>query len=697
METRPSSPLRVLIVDDDPTVVLALHGALRNIAQVAFTINSEEVLGLVRDQPPDVVLLDLSMPGYSGYDVFQQLAANPSTQQTAVIFITSLDSPQEQQRCFEMGGADFISKPFDPIVVRARVGAQLTIRQKAREAEQAWRQLQEEKERLRVTLESIGDAVIVTDLDGYVTYTNPVAEAMTGYPSKDAIGLSIERVMPLRTSTTGIPQTNPIRIALDQRRTVGMALDAEMQSRDGRWVYVEDSAAPIRDADHTIIGAVIVFHDVSETRAMTIKMTHMAHHDQLTNLPNRMQMVKLSNQFLGIGRLMHLKVALLIINLDQFKYFNNALGYAAGDYALKTLTERFNSLLKHGEVLTRSAGDEFVLIAPAIEQAEQVGDLASQLLKAAREPILIQGEQQNLSVSIGVSVYPDDAEDTETLLRHADAARYRAKIEGRNCVRFFSQDMESLLRERHSTLSTIRWALENHAVVVHYQPKMNVATHQLDSVEALMRLHDAEGRLIAPNSFIAVAEETGLIVPLGNEILRQACLQTRQWRDSGHPVKIGVNVSAIQFHEPHFCESFKEIIHAAQAHPEDIELEITESLLIEDFHVVCEKLHTMREFGCSIALDDFGTGYSSLSYLKSLPIDVLKIDRAFVQQMHNSAEDMALVETIVSLACNFKLGLVAEGIETKEQGETLQRLGCNVLQGYLYARPLPAEEVARFF
>lgn len=697
METLSPSPLRVLIVDDDPTVVLALHGALRHIAQVTFTVRSEEVLTLVQNQPPDVVLLDLSMPGYSGYDIFQQLAANPSTQHAAVIFITGLDSPQEQQRCFEMGGADFISKPFDPIVVRARVGAQLTICQKAREAKLAWRQLQEEKERLRITLESIGDAVIVTDLNGCITYTNPVAEVMTGYPSHDAIGLSIEEVMPLRTSTTGIPQTNPIRIALDQRRTVGMALDAEMQSRNGRWIYVEDSAAPIRDADQTIMGAVIVFHDVSEARAMAIKMTHMAHHDQLTNLPNRMQMVKLTNQFLGMGKLMRRKVALLIINLDQFKYFNNALGYAAGDYALKTLTERFNHLLAHGEVLTRSAGDEFVLIVPAVEQAERVGDLTNQLLKAAREPILIQNEQQNLSVSVGVSIYPDDAEDTETLLRHADAARYRAKIEGRNCVRFFSQDMENLLRERHSTLSTIRWALENHAVVVYYQPKMNITTNRLDSVEALMRLNDAEGHLLAPNTFIAVAEETGLIVPLGNEILRQACLQARQWRESGRPVKVGVNVSAIQFHESNFCESFKSIIHTTQAQPEDIELEITESLLIEDFHVVCEKLHTMREFGCSIALDDFGTGYSSLSYLKSLPIDVLKIDRAFVQQMHNSAEDMALVETIVSLAHNFKLGLVAEGIETKEQGETLRNLGCNVLQGYLYARPLLPADVAHFF
>ena len=546
-------------------------------------------------------------------------------------------------------------------------------------------------------LQSIGDAVITTDLEGLVTYMNPVAEAMTGYSERQTLGRPIELIMPLRTGATHAPQTNPVRLALSERRTVGMALDAQMCTSAGRWIDVEDSAAPLMDAHQAVVGSVIVFHDVSEARAMAVKMTHLSHYDQLTNLPNRLLLLERLAHALSLAERFGRRLGLMVINVDQFKLTNELHGFGVGDKVLKSIAENLDSALNNGETLSRGSGDEFFVLIPDASSPESLGSLASALLLAGSQRILSDDLQHELSVSIGISVYPDDALQQEVLLRHAESAKFRAKSEGRGNYRFFSQETENVLRGRYHTEKMIKSSLAENGVVVLYQPKIDAVTGQLDSVEALVRLRPGGGPLILPGDFISLAEETHLIVPLGQAVFRHACQQSRLWRDAGRPVKVGVNVSTVQFMEPDFWPSFLAILDETGAHSADLEIEITESLLIDQSGVVSDKLSAIRAHGLTVAMDDFGTGYSSLSYLKSIPMDVLKIDGVFVRQMHRSAQDMALVETVIALAKSFSLSLVAECVETQYQVDTLVNLGCLVMQGYLYSRPVKAEEIRTFF
>ena len=685
------------MVDDDLQVINLLKVALQSVSQVFFTTDSAQAVAIARSAAPDLVLLDVEMPGLNGLEICRRLRADPQTSEIPVVFITSHDSVDQQLSCFEAGGADFVQKPFEPAVVRARAGVHWALRQKTLEAERERRRVLEEKERLRVMLQSIGDAVITTDLEGRVTYMNPVAEAMTGYSEHQALNRPIELIMPLRTGATGAPQTNPVRLALSERRTVGMALDAQMCNSAGRWIDVEDSAAPLKDANQAVVGAVIVFHDVSEARAMAVKMTHLSHFDQLTNLPNRLLLLERLAHALSLAERFERRLGLMVINVDQFKLTNELHGYGVGDKVLKAIAENLEGALNNGETLSRSSGDEFFVLIPDAGSPESLGNLASALLLAGGQRIANDDVQHELSVSIGISVYPDDATEQEMLLRHAESAKVRAKRHGRGYYRFFSQEMENALRGRYHTEQRIKKALAEDGVVVLYQPKIDAPSGRLDSVEALVRLRGDSGSLIAPADFISLAEDAHLILPLGQAIFRQACQQSRHWRDAGRPVKVGINVSPVQFLEPDFWPSFLAILKETGAQPADLEIEITESLLIDQSGVVSDKLSAIRAHGLTVAMDDFGTGYSSLAYLKSIPMDVLKIDGVFVRHMHRSAQDMALVETVIALAKCFNLTLVAECVETQQQVDTLVALGCHLMQGYFYSRPVSADHISAFF
>lgn len=688
---------KVLVVDDDVQVITLLKAALQPVSQVFFTTDSGQALAVTHSTAPDLILLDVEMPGLNGLDLCRRLRADAQTAQIPVVFITSHDSVEQQLACFDAGGADFVQKPFDLAVVRARAGVQLALRQKTQEAEAERRRVLEEKERLRVMLHSIGDAVITTDLEGRVTYMNPVAETMTGYREAQALGRSIELIMPLRTGATRTPQTNPVRLAISEQRTVGMALDAQMCNRAGQWIDVEDSAAPLKDAHQAVVGAVIVFHDVSEARAMAVKMTHLSHYDQLTNLPNRLMLLERLAHSLSLAERFERRLGLMVINVDHFKLTNELHGYGIGDKVLKALAENLGTVLNNGETLSRSSGDEFLVLVPDAGSAESLGNLASALLVAGSRKFTVDNVMHELSLSIGISVYPDDATEQEMLLRHAEGAKFRAKSQGRGSYRFFSQEVEDALRGRYHTEQRIKKALAEDGVVVLYQPKIVAGSGLLDSVEALVRLQGEDGALIPPSEFIALAEDTRLILPLGKAVFRQACMQSRHWREAGRPVKVGVNVSPVQFMEPDFWPSFLAIMEETGAKASDLEIEITESLLIDQSGVVSDKLSVIRAHGLSVAMDDFGTGYSSLAYLKSIPLDVLKIDGMFVRHMHRSPQDLALVETVIALAKSFNLKIVAECVETQRQVDTLVALGCQLMQGYLYSKPVKAEEVSAFF
>lgn len=418
----------------------------------------------------------------------------------------------------------------------------------------------------------------------------------------------------------------------------------------------------------------------------------LANHDSLTGLPNRILLQDRTEQALQKAQRNQARVAMLLLDLDNFKVINDSMGHSVGDALLKEVAARLSLASRALDTVSRQGGDEFIMLLPEVSGFEVVGDFAARVLAAIGEPIVLQGSRYDLNASIGISVFPDDCKDAESLYRHADSAMYQAKLDGRNRYRFFSLDIEQSTRGRHLLEQHMRNALENGIFEVFYQAKIVASENVLIGMEALVRWRNKEGKLISPAEFIPLAEETGLIIPIGKYVLKQACMDTQQLVAKGMRLVVSVNISAVQFREPGFLHMVQEALLESKLAPELLELEITEGVLAKDVDNTQHLLSSLRTMGVRIALDDFGTGYSSLAYLKSFPVDVLKIDQSFVRDMLVDQSDAAIIEAIIKLAQAFKLELVAEGVETQEQAAALQAYGCQIMQGYLYSRPVPFVE-----
>lgn len=560
---------------------------------------------------------------------------------------------------------------------------------------QAERRLEEEKERIRITLNSIGDAVIATDTQGKITLLNPVAEDLTGWRSSDAIGKPIETVMRLTDGDAGCQVQNPIRLALKEERTVGMALNTFLVRGANSSIGVEDSAAPIVDQDGNITGAIIVFHDVSEARAMATKMTHLAQHDPLTNLPNRILLYDRIQQALSGSRRDANTVALFLLDIDHFKQINDVHGHLVGDELIQQIAQALSKEVRDCDTLCRQGGDEFIFLFPNIESTIHITQMADRLLRIFEQPWPVGENSFKLTASIGISMAPDDADDVESLYRHADAAMYSAKSAGRNQFHFYNAEIESKLVLRKMLEAHLADALVNNVFEVFYQPKINSLNGFIVGAEALVRWRQPDGSLTGPATFIPLAEETGLIIPLGKLILAQAFRQSVMWQQQGLNLRVAVNISVVQFVDEYFIATLDELVQEIGVNPATIELELTESLLANKSEKVLGVFSALKARGFQLALDDFGTGYSSLSYLKNFPFDVLKIDQSFVRNMLGSQVDQNIIRVIVQLAQGMNLRLVAEGVETAEHAQALKQMGCEIMQGFYYSRPLPLTEITR--
>ncbi|OHU86205.1 MULTISPECIES: EAL domain-containing protein [Pseudoalteromonas] len=543
-----------------------------------------------------------------------------------------------------------------------------------------------ERERLLVTLNSIGDAVIATDTNECVTFMNPIAERLTGWNVNDAKGKRIDTVMDLADATTKQKSFNPITLALQENRIVAMALNSQLTSLNGQLYRVEDSAAPIRNNNKEVIGAIIVFRDVSETIALSVKMSHLANYDQLTNLPNR---ILLHDRITQACRALTTQIAVYLIDIDQFKYINDSLGHYQGDAIIKQVAKRLESITEPNATLARVGGDEFVLLIPNAASSAYVDSVGVKIIEVMSIPFNTPSEEVTLTVSIGISMMPNDATTAEQLMTHADAAMYKAKERGHNLYSFYSEDIDKSLNDRHEMLRLIRKAIDHEDIDVFYQPKFELSTDRLIGAEALVRLKNDKGEFISPMSFIPLAEETGLINELGYLILLKSCRAAKQWAEKGYPITVAVNIAAKQFSDASFFEKVMNALENSGLKSRFLELEVTESALLHDFDETNTILSKLSELGLSIAIDDFGTGYSSLSYLKQLPVDVLKIDQSFVRDMLSDSQSLDIVKAIVQLARSLELEIVGEGIEEQAHKNKLIELGCHLGQGYLFSKPLP--------
>jgi diguanylate cyclase (GGDEF)-like protein/PAS domain S-box-containing protein len=630
------------------------------------------------------VLADLFLPDSQGIETFNRLfRAAPH------VPILILSAPQHEEiakAAVQQGGQDYLLKTRVDSYVLPKALSSMLERAAIAEA------LFEEKERAQVTLNSIGDAVMSSDVQGNVTYLNLAAESMTGWSRAEAAGHPLEEVFRIVDATTRAVVQNPMALAIRENKTAGLTPNCVLIRRDGVEAAIEDSAAPIHDRRGQVTGAVMVFHDVSVTRALSLRMSYLAQHDSLTDLPNRVLLNDRLTQAIALAHRRRQRLAVLFLDVDRFKHVNDSLGHDVGDRLLQSAAQRLLACVRTSDTVSRQGGDEFVILLSEVTHGKDAAITAQKILSALRPPHCIDQHNLHLTVSIGISIYPDDGTDAVTLMKHADFAMYHAKDRGRDNCQFFKPDMNARALERQSLESSLRRALEREEFVLHYQPQVNLLTNAIVGVEALIRWRLPQRGLVAPAQFVPIAEECGLIVPIGRWVLREACRQARAWRDAGlSPMGMAINISAVELRNKDFVAGVGAILAETGLSPGDLELELTETFLMQDSEFTGTALHALKKLGVRLALDDFGTGFSSLSHLKRFPMDTLKIDQSFLRNL-TTASDAGIVSAVISMGRSLGLRVVAEGVRTSEQLAFLQAHGCPEGQGYYFSPPVEARE-----
>jgi diguanylate cyclase (GGDEF)-like protein/PAS domain S-box-containing protein len=558
----------------------------------------------------------------------------------------------------------------------------------------AERALFAEKERAQITLDSIGDAVVVCDNEMRLTLLNPIAEDMTGWTLEEAIGRPVHEVVKLVGIASGESPLSPLAIAIRDNRTVALQTETALERRDGYRSAIEDTAAPMHDRDGNVTGAVMVFHDVSETRAMALKMSHLAQHDALTDLPNRVLFRdRLAQAIAMVGQGM--EGAVLFVDLDHFKHINDSLGHQAGDEVLQEVARRLTASVRTDDTVSRQGGDEFVLMLHRLADPRDAARVAQKLIAAIEQPFLVGDKALHFSASVGIALFPQDSRDLETLMKQADTALYHAKHSGRGRFSYFTESMSARADERLRIERELRDALVNDELFLVFQPRVSASDGRITGMEALLRWRMRDGTVATPDRFIPIAEEVGLIVQIDEWAMREACRRNAQWQRIGlSALPVAVNVSLARFEPERLAGHVRKVLEETGLAAHHLEIEFTESQMFKYEEQTRELLALLKTLGVRIAIDDFGTGYSNLNYLVQYHFDTLKIDRSFVGGLPNDSKCSAVVQAVIGLAQALHYDVVAEGVETAEQAKTLARYGCRHMQGYLYARPVPADEFA---
>jgi diguanylate cyclase (GGDEF)-like protein/PAS domain S-box-containing protein len=636
----------------------------------------------------DMILLDLGLPDANGLGAVRR--AHTAAPRVPLVVVTGLDDEALAGQALQEGAQDYLIK--GQIETRGLMRA-LRYAVERKFMEEA---LFVEKERAQVTLNCIGDAVACTDSLGNISFLNLAAEKMTGWSCQEATGRPMPEVLQILDARSRETIPNPMVVEAGHSQSVHLPPNCALIRRDGFETPIEDSVAPIHNREGQATGAVIVFRDVSAARAMALQITHSAEHDFLTGLPNRMLLNDRVSQAIALAPRHDKKVAVLFLDLDGFKHINDSLGHPTGDRLLQSIAKRLVNCVRDADTVSRQGGDEFIVLLSEVERSEDAAISARRILQAVKEAHSIDQHDLHVTTSIGVSVCPDDGQDAETLIKNADTAMYQAKENGRQSYQFFKAAMNVRAVERQSIEESLRSALERREFALQYQPKISLSTGEITGAEALLRwTHPTRGP-VSPAQFIPVAEDCGLILPIGNWVLREACRQARTWVDAGLPfATMAVNISAMEFRDENFLEGIFAILQDTGLAPGSLELELTESVLMKHAESTESILRALRARGVQLAVDEFGTGYSSLSYLRKFPIDALKIDQSFVRQITTAPNETTIVTAVISMGRSLKLRVVAEGVETQEELAFLQAHQCDEAQGYYFSRPVPSEQFAK--
>lgn len=684
-------PNHILIVTNDVGDRKSLQKAIANASDGPYRVDCVEQLASalerLKEDDTDAILVDMTLPDSQGIDTFDRLFA--AAPHIPILTLSTLDDEQLAREAVERGAQGFLSKGhFDSYLVPQslrNIIQRMAVEQK----------FYIEKKRAEITLNAISDAVIGTDAFGNVDYLNFSGEQLTGWTKEAAQGHHISEVMPLAHGATGQPVPNPLALILTQDTQTALPFDAVIVRHDARDVAIEDSTATIWGPTGKLAGGVMVFHDITAARAMAVRMMHLAQHDFLTNLPNRVLLNDRTNQAIRHAKRDGSNVAVLFLDLDKFKHINDSLGHDIGDKLLLVVAERLCACVRHADTVSRLGGDEFVILLSEQTCTDNIALTADKLIASLSTPQIVGDHELHITTSIGIAIYPGDGDTPDMLIKNADTAMYQAKENGRNNYQFFKKEMNQRAVERQVIESNLRNALARDELALHFQPKVNLETGEITGSEALIRWMHPKWGMTPPLRFIKIAEECGLIVPIGRWVLRAACSQAKTWRDAGlDPGPVAVNVSALEFRHKDFVQGVQTILADTGLAPNQLQLEITESVLMHDVASSAEVLTKLKDMGVELAVDDFGTGYSSLSYLMRFPIDALKIDQSFVHGIDAGANNGIIVSAVINMGNSLKHCVIAEGVERLSQLSFLKAHHCQEAQGYIFSQPLPSPQFA---
>jgi diguanylate cyclase (GGDEF)-like protein/PAS domain S-box-containing protein len=709
-----ASPNGILVVDDAPESLRVISDILGDEGYSVFRArNGAAALAIAGTHRPELILLDISLPDMDGFEVCRRLKSDEATREIPVIFLTDHDETVEKTKAFKAGVQDFLTRPYlkEEVLLRVRThhelhalraGLEKRVHERTARLETAADALRDEinmRRKAEEALELAGkvfeasfDGIMVTDIHGAIVTVNPSFTRITGYTKEDVLG----RNPRLLKSDKHDEQFYDDRWSA--LRTSGYWTGEVWNRRkDGNVYPMMETISVCRDKSGNVTNYISVIVDISEMKDAQTLIKFLAFHDPLTGLPNRVVAREHFDKIANDAGAADFKVAVIYFDIDRFKLINDSIGHAIGDQVLKLLAGKFLSSLNETDKITRQGGDEFLLISGNIESRTQAADIAQLIIKLVDQELVVEGHKLSISASVGIALYPDHGETLEDLLQNAENALYQAKKDGGNSYRFFTEDMGREAVRKMEMQTSLRTALANGEMDVYYQPKIELKSGNIVGAEALLRWSNPKWGRVSPAEFIPCAEETGLIHPIGKWVLNTVCAQIREWNQGElGEVHVSINLSGHQFLDKNLKRIVAEAIRTNGIPARLIELEITESILMGNVNNAVLVLKAFKEIGVTISLDDFGTGYSSLSYLKNLPIDTLKIDKSFVDEVHLNANDAAIALTIIALSRNLGLQVVAEGVENAEQYAFLQRNGCDLIQGFYIGKPLPADEFAEF-
>ena len=696
-----SPALTLLVVDDVPANIHELLEALKDEYRIQVARSGPKAIELVESAtPPDLILLDILMPEMDGYEVCRRIKATPAGSRIPVIFVTVVDATQEKVKGFSIGAADYITKPFDIDEVRARVRTHLELSRLQHVLEELVAQrtllLEQSEEKYRILAEYSPNWEYWTSAGGGLLYMSPACQDVSGYAPADFFadpGL-LDKIV--HAEDQALWQGHcPDRLTADSEPLI-----FRIQARDGSERWIEHVCKPVFDRNDQFLGRRGSNRDITARRHAEQELDFFTHRDPLTGLPNRTLFAELLSHAIEHAKHGSTSFGLLFLDLDHFKTINESLGHRLGDQLLVAVGKRLRTLLPKVDTMARIGGDEFNVIVECDESLPGIDLVAQRMIEVLHEPFILDEHKVYIGVSIGIALYPVDGQDAETLQSNADAALYQAKMQGRGVLRFFSPEMTHRAKDRLTLEAELRGALDrqdSQELRLHYQPQISLRDGRIIGLEALLRWEHPQRGMISPAAFIPLAEESGLVVRLGDWVLRSACHQIKAWCDAGlAPAQTAVNISAVQLSRGHLVESVQAALQETGLAPERLELEITESFVMVDRTQSFKSVSGLKALGVRLSIDDFGTGYSSLAYLQQLDVDQLKIDLSFIRDVTSNRSNASIVKAIIAMGHSLGLQVIAEGVEQPEQASYLATLRCDAIQGYLVSRPLPAEEMTRF-